>query len=107
MSDSLYLWWVNVYADILVLLSLLFSRGVISPVQAMSLATQRIANGRYEERVQVNGEDELAQLAARFNQMAEKLDQMESMRRCLIGDVSHELRNAAHSYQRLNGRFDG
>ena len=73
----------------------------------MSLATQRITNGRYEERVQVNGEDELAQLAARFNQMAEKLDQMESMRRCLIGDVSHELRNAAHSYQRLNGRFDG
>ena len=39
----------------------------------------------------VVGEDELAQLALRFNQMAEKLNQVESLRRRLIGDVSHEL----------------
>lgn len=73
-------------------LSLLFSRSVVAPVLAMSHAAQRIANGRYDERVQVNGEDELAQLAMRFNDMAEKLSQVESMRRRLIGDVSHELR---------------
>src|SRR5690242_10165463 len=36
-----------------VILSLFFSRGVIAPVQAMSLAAQRIAEGRYDERVQV------------------------------------------------------
>jgi len=74
------------------ILSLYLSRSVIAPVHAMSLATQRIADGRYEERVQVQGEDELAQLASRFNQMAEKLSQIESMRRRLLGDVSHELR---------------
>lgn len=93
---------------IAVLLSLLFSRRVISPVQAMSLATQRIANGRYEERVQVNGEDELAQLAVRFNQMAEKLDQVESMRRRLIGDVSHELRTPLTAIKgSMEGLMDG
>ena len=75
-----------------VALGLYLSRSVIAPVRAMFLATQRIADGRYEERVQVRGEDELAQLAMHFNQMAEKLDQVESMRRRLIGDVSHELR---------------
>ena len=74
----------------------------------MSLATQRIANGRYEERVQVNGEDELAQLALRFNQMAEKLDQMESMRRRLIGDVSHELRTPLTAIKgSMEGLMDG
>ncbi len=73
-------------------LSFLFSRSVVAPVLAMSHATQRIADGRYDERVQAAGQDELAQLASRFNQMAEKLDQVESMRRRLIGDVSHELR---------------
>jgi histidine kinase len=73
-------------------LSLFFSRSVIAPVRAMSQATQRIADGRYDERVRVNGSDELAQLALYFNQMAEKLNQIESMRRRLIGDVSHELR---------------
>ena len=75
-----------------VLLSLFFSRRVVAPVRAMSDATQRIADGRYDERVEVKGEDELDQLAVRFNQMAEKLDQIEAMRRRLIGDVSHELR---------------
>jgi signal transduction histidine kinase len=91
-----------------ILLSLLFSRGVISPVQAMSVATQRIADGRYEERVQVNGEDELAQLAVRFNQMAEKLDHVESMRRRLIGDVSHELRTPLTAIKgSMEGLMDG
>jgi histidine kinase len=74
------------------ILSLFFSRSVIAPVHAMSLATQRIADGRYDERVQVNGSDELAQLAVYFNQMAEKLNEVETTRRRLIGDVSHELR---------------
>ncbi|HNK63189.1 MAG TPA: ATP-binding protein [Anaerolineales bacterium] len=68
------------------------SRGIIAPVQDMTLASQRIAEGRYEERVQSEGTDELSQLAASFNQMASQLEQVEAMRRRLIGDVAHELR---------------
>jgi histidine kinase len=91
-----------------VILSLVLSRGLISSVQAMSLATQRIADGHYDERVRVKGEDELAQLAARFNQMAEKLDQVESMRRRLIGDVSHELRTPLTAIKgSMEGLIDG
>ncbi|HLO34236.1 MAG TPA: ATP-binding protein [Anaerolineales bacterium] len=91
-----------------VALSLYLSRSVIAPLRAMSLATQRIADGRYAERIQVHGEDELAQLAARFNQMAEKLDQVESMRRRLIGDVSHELRTPLTAIKgSMEGLMDG
>src|SRR3990172_5997922 len=89
-------------------LSLFFSRSVISPVRAMSLATQRIADGHYNERVHVNGNDELAQLALYFNQMAEKLNQIESMRRRLIGDVSHELRTPLTAIKgSMEGLMDG
>ena len=91
-----------------VALSLYLSRSVIAPVHAMSLASQRIADGRYDERVQVRGEDELAQLAMRFNQMAGKLDQVESMRRRLIGDVSHELRTPLTAIKgSMEGLMDG
>ncbi len=91
-----------------VLLSLYLSRSVIAPIRAMSLAAQRIADGRYDERVQVNGADELAQLAMRFNQMAEKLNQVESMRRRLIGDVSHELRTPLTAIKgSMEGLMDG
>ncbi len=89
-------------------LSFLFSRSVVAPVLAMSDATQRIADGRYDERVQVNGKDELAQLAARFNRMADKLNQIESMRRRLIGDVSHELRTPLTAIKgSMEGLMDG
>lgn len=91
-----------------VTLSLYLSRSVVAPVSAMSLATQRIADGRYDERVQVQGKDELAELAVRFNQMAEKLDQVESMRRRLIGDVSHELRTPLTAIKgSMEGLMDG
>ncbi len=91
-----------------VLLSVYLSGTVIAPLRAMSLATQRIADGRYDERVQVRGEDELAQLAMRFNQMAEKLNQVESMRRRLIGDVSHELRTPLTAIKgSMEGLMDG
>jgi histidine kinase len=89
-------------------LSLFLSRSVVAPLRAISIAAQRISDGRYDERVQINGEDELAQLATRFNQMAEKLDQVESMRRRLIGDVSHELRTPLTAIKgSMEGLMDG
>jgi histidine kinase len=77
--------------------SLLISRQVVAPIRRMMLASQRIAEGHYEERVQVTGDleqgdqDELGQLALSFNRMAAKLEQIENMRQQLIGDVTHEL----------------
>ena len=72
--------------------SFLFSRSIVSPVRLMTNASQRISEGHYDERVAVQGEDELSRLAKSFNQMAEQLEQVEDMRRRLIGDVAHELR---------------
>lgn len=74
------------------IVSLVFSRSILAPVNVMMNASQRIADGHYDERVQSRGNDELNQLARSFNQMAEQLEQVESMRRRLIGDVAHELR---------------
>ncbi|MBI3152863.1 MAG: HAMP domain-containing protein [Chloroflexi bacterium] len=72
--------------------SFVLSRSVITPVRVMTNASRRISEGHYAERVQSQGTDELSQLAASFNQMASQLEQVEAMRRRLIGDVAHELR---------------
>ena len=91
-----------------VIVGIMLSRRVIAPVRAMMNASQRIAEGSYEERVQVQSADELGQLAVRFNQMAEKLEQVESMRRRLIGDVSHELRTPLTAIKgSMEGLMDG
>lgn len=88
--------------------SILFSRSIVAPLRAMTEASQRIADGHYEERVQATGSDELGQLAMRFNQMAAKLEQVEAMRRQLIGDVSHELRTPLTAIKgSMEGLVDG
>ena len=81
-----------------VILSWFVSRRVVTPIRETMAASQRIAEGHYQERVQVPGNvrrgelDELALLALSFNQMASQLDKTETMRRQMIGDVVHELR---------------
>jgi histidine kinase len=88
--------------------SLYLSQRVVNPVRAMTAASQRIAAGDYEERVQEPGTDELGQLANSFNQMAGKLGQVENMRRQLIGDVAHELRTPLTAIKgSMEGLIDG
>jgi signal transduction histidine kinase len=91
-----------------VIVSLLLSRGIIAPVRNLTSASKRIADGNYGERVQTAGSDELGQLAHSFNLMAEKLEQVEAMRRQLIGDVSHELRTPLTAIKgSMEGLMDG
>ena len=94
--------------------SFFISRQVVNPVQRMMKLSHRIAEGDYQDRLAISPEasfdqlDELNQLALSFNQMAEKLDKTELMRRQLIGDVSHELRTpltAIKGY--MEGLIDG
>jgi histidine kinase len=77
--------------------SIFISRRVVAPLQEITQASLRIADGHFKQRVVVpDGDpqnmDELAQLAQAFNQMAERLEHTEQMRLQLLGDVSHELR---------------
>ncbi len=90
------------------LVSFFISRRIVAPVRTLTNASQHIAEGHYAERVQVNGSDEIAQLAARFNKMTTQLEQVESMRRQLIGDVTHELRTPLTSIKGyMEGLIDG
>lgn len=81
-----------------IVVSFFVARQVVTPIQSLRRAAHRIAEGRYDERVQVPGgdveseQDELAGLALDFNRMAAELQQTEVMRRQLIADISHELR---------------
>jgi len=79
--------------------ALLVTRQVITPVRLARRVAERIASGRLEERMHVDGEDDIARLAMSFNQMAEalqsqirKLVELSRVQRTFVSDVSHELR---------------
>lgn len=79
---------------------------IITPLRNMATSSQRIADGRYDERVEVPTEagEAMAQLATNFNQMAHKLEKTEEARLTLIGNVAHELRTPLSS---LSGYVEG
>ncbi len=81
---------------------------ILDPVRRLASASQRIARGHYAERVPVDANDELGDLATTFNAMAGALETTERRRRELIGDVAHELRNPIATIEGyLEGLLDG
>jgi signal transduction histidine kinase len=91
-----------------VVVSLLLSRRIVSPIQRLLDASRRIAAGHYSERVPAMGNDELAALASQFNTMAAALESAEQRRVALIGDVAHELRTPLATIEGYaEGAIDG
>ena len=65
----------------------------IQPLTEMAKATRRYAEGDFDIRMNDYGrDDELGELAASFNNMAENLQQTERQRREFITNISHELK---------------
>jgi len=74
------------------LLVLLLSYSLLRPVRALTQAAARMAEGDLDQRVAVQGNDEIAMLGRTFNHMADALQQAEERRRALTADIAHELR---------------
>ncbi|MEU4776763.1 MtrAB system histidine kinase MtrB [Micromonospora sp. NPDC023633] len=84
---------------LLALLAGLVTRLVVTPVRVAARTAQRLSAGLLDQRMVVDGEDDLALLAASFNQMATnlqrqilRLEEMSRLQRRFTSDVSHELR---------------
>ncbi|MDY6304025.1 MAG: ATP-binding protein [Succiniclasticum sp.] len=72
---------------------------IVKPLLSMKDATVAIAKGNYSVKVDVHGEDEVAELGLAINHLSEelssylgKLARMEKTRRDFVANVSHELR---------------
>lgn len=82
---------------LLVLLAAMVAAYVITvrttePLREMSVAARKFAAGKFDARVRVSGRDEVSELAEAFNQMADSLENLETMRSSFIANVSHDLR---------------
>lgn len=70
------------------LLSRMFTRRISDLLQAI----RQVREGAYSHRAKVTGSDEIAQLAAEFNSLTDRLQRTESARRQFVSDASHELK---------------
>lgn len=85
-------------------ISWLLTTRIVRPIRSLAVASRRVAQGAYGERVAVGGNDELGALAGAFNEMAAALESTERRRHELLSDVAHELRTPVAT---LNGYVEG
>ena len=78
------------------LVSIWFSRTLTRPLDQLKDAAASIKNNDFSVRVPVEGTDEFQAVTQSFNSMAGQLEKAEGLRRNLLSDVAHELRNPLH-----------
>lgn len=85
-------------------LVLLLTKQSLKPIEALELGAMQIAEGSYEKRIAVEGHDEIAALAERFNRMAEaisgkigELNERAERQRMFISGLSHEMKTPVTS----------
>ncbi|WP_209021840.1 HAMP domain-containing sensor histidine kinase [Nocardioides sp. 503] len=71
----------------------LAGRQLVRPLAVLATAAGRVREGDLGARAQVRSQDEIGRVAAAFNTMAERREEAERLRKAMVGDVAHELRN--------------
>ncbi|MGB5750386.1 MAG: ATP-binding protein [Desulfobacterales bacterium] len=84
------------------------SKHLLAPIKQLTAGTQALSSRQFTRRIDVQSQDELGQLAADFNTMAQTLEKYEQMRQQWISDISHELRTPLSILRgELEGVIDG
>jgi signal transduction histidine kinase len=96
-----------------------WGRSFINPILALTRGTRALASGRLDERVVVASTDELGQLGDAFNNMADRLVELqEDVRKKerqatfgrvavgLVHDISHPIQNIGNSCKLMVKMFD-
>jgi len=87
--------WFLFFPVLLVLGFVAFGRAIrrtAKPIGGVMDAAGKVAEGDLSARADVQGPDDVRDLARSFNRMAERLQANEQQRRNLLADVAHELR---------------
>jgi two-component system sensor histidine kinase GlrK len=68
------------------------TRSLTQPINTLKQKTREIAQGRFEGNLNISSPPELRDLAASFNMMCQKLNDLEKMKADFYASMSHELR---------------
>ena len=87
-----FVWATLVAVAVTGLVGSVATRTVLRPLRQMAAVARAFAGGDHGVRAEEGGSGELAGLAAAFNEMADRLQQLQVVRRTTVLNLAHELR---------------
>lgn len=70
----------------------LLARTLTRPLRALTLATEKMAGGDLNQRVEVTSNDEIGELGNSFNRMSQQVSRANQLRKQMTADIAHDLR---------------
>ncbi len=77
---------------LVVFTGLYFVKSICVPLVEISTTAKKLAKGDFSERIAIKNNDEIGELSRVFNDMADELENSETIKNDFISSVSHELR---------------
>lgn len=94
---------ISIVAGVLTLLVIVvFTKALTRRITDLVRAMRVVREGGYEYRIEPRGRDEVTELAEEFNDMSQRLQDTEELRRRFVSDASHELRTPLASIRLLS-----
>jgi len=91
-TRSAFLWGLALALVLALALGIVLASRAVRPLQALTDAAARVADGDRDARVEVRSADEVGQLATAFNAMSVRLAESDALRERMTADISHDLR---------------
>lgn len=90
---TLFAWMLIIAILLSIIMVIISAKYLIKPITKLSKATKTLSNGNFNVELDVKRHDELGELSQSFLQMANKLEQMDDMRKEFISNVSHDIQS--------------
>lgn len=95
--------WVSIALEAAIILFSLFFAAVFSRrLRKISVSVRQMHDGDYSARLDARGRDEISDLSRAFNDLAERLNQSEEVRKQFVSNASHELKTPLASIKLLS-----
>ena len=87
----------------ILVISFVITRSITKPIAILKNKTREIAQGKLDGNLQISSPPEIRELAAAFNLMCQKLNEVEKMKADFFASMSHELRTPLTSIKEGTG----